>query len=60
MLWDTAAGAAVAIEAGCEVLALDGRPLQYVLADGLRHPGFFVCAHGGRDGCLRALAARGQ
>jgi 3'(2'), 5'-bisphosphate nucleotidase len=61
MLWDTAAGAAVAMEAGCEVVALDGRPLRYLLADGLRHPGFFVCAPGGgRDACLRALAARAR
>ncbi len=58
MLWDTAAGAAVAVEAGCEVVALDGRPLRYDLAAGLRHPGFFVCAPGGgREACLRALAA---
>jgi 3'(2'), 5'-bisphosphate nucleotidase len=58
MLWDTAAGAAVAAEAGCDVVALDGRPLRYLLAAGLRHPGFLVCAPGGSlDACLRALAA---
>ncbi len=41
-LWDTAAGAAVAAEAGCDVVGLDGRPLRYDLADGLLHPGFLV------------------
>jgi 3'(2'), 5'-bisphosphate nucleotidase len=57
-LWDTAAGAAVATEAGCDVLALDGRPLRYDLAQGLKHPGFVVVAPGGgRETCLRALAA---
>ena len=58
MLWDTAAGAAVAAEAGCDVVALDGRPLRYNLAAGLKHPGFLVCAPGGGlQACLRALAA---
>jgi 3'(2'), 5'-bisphosphate nucleotidase len=57
-LWDTAAGTAVAAEAGCDVLALDGRPLSYDLADGLVRPGFLVLAPGGgRQACLRALAA---
>jgi 3'(2'), 5'-bisphosphate nucleotidase len=61
MLWDTAAGAAVAVEAGCDVVALDRRPLRYVLADGLRHPDFLVCAPGGgRDACLRALDTGGR
>jgi 3'(2'), 5'-bisphosphate nucleotidase len=56
-LWDTAAGAAIALEAGCDVVALDGRPLRYDLADGLVIPGFFVSAPGGgREACLRALA----
>ena len=56
-LWDTAAGTAVATEAGCDVLALDGRPLRYDLADGLVRPGFLVLAPGGgREACLRALA----
>jgi len=56
-LWDTAAGTAVATEAGCDVLALDGRPLRYDLADGLVRPGFLVSAPGGgREACLRALA----
>jgi 3'(2'), 5'-bisphosphate nucleotidase len=58
-LWDTAAGAAVATEAGCDVLALDGRPLGYDLAQGLKHPGFVVVAPGGgREACLRALAQK--
>jgi 3'(2'), 5'-bisphosphate nucleotidase len=57
-LWDTAAGAAVATEAGCAVVDLDGRPLRYDLASGLVRPGFLVCAPGGtREACLRALAA---
>jgi 3'(2'), 5'-bisphosphate nucleotidase len=61
MLWDTAAGAAVAMEAGCDVVGPDGRPLRYVLANGLYHPGFFVCAPGGgRDACLSGPVARGQ
>jgi 3'-phosphoadenosine 5'-phosphosulfate (PAPS) 3'-phosphatase len=60
-LWDTAAGAAIATEAGCEVVGLDGRPLRYDLADGLVRPGFLVCAPGGaREACLRALAADGR
>ncbi len=58
MLWDTAAGAAVATEAGCDVVGLDGRPLRYDLTAGLKHAGFLVCAPGGgREACLRALAA---
>jgi 3'(2'), 5'-bisphosphate nucleotidase len=56
-LWDTAAGAAIATEAGCDVVALDGTPLRYDLAGGLVRPGFLVLAPGvGRDACLRALA----
>ena len=55
-LWDTAAGAAIATEAGCEVVALDGTPLRYDLASGLVRPAFLVCAPGGtREACLRAL-----
>ncbi len=57
-LWDTAAGTAVATEAGCEVVALDGTPLRYDLASGLVRPGFLVTAPGGgREACLRALGA---
>jgi 3'(2'), 5'-bisphosphate nucleotidase len=56
-LWDTAAGAAIAAEAGCDVVGLDGRPLLYHLASGLVRPGFLVIAPGsGREACLRALA----
>jgi 3'(2'), 5'-bisphosphate nucleotidase len=55
-LWDTAAGTAIATEAGCEVVALDGTPLRYDLASGLVRPGFLVCAPGGvREACLRAV-----
>ncbi len=41
-LWDTAAGTAIAVEAGCDVVGLDGRPLRYDLADGLVRAGFLV------------------
>jgi len=41
-LWDTAAGAAIAVEAGCSVLALDGAPLSYDPAAGLKREGFLV------------------
>jgi len=41
-LWDTAAGAAVAIAAGCEVVDLAGQPLSYDVADGLKREGFIV------------------
>jgi 3'(2'), 5'-bisphosphate nucleotidase len=59
-LWDTAAGTAIATEAGCEVVALDGTPLRYDLASGLLRPGFLVAAPGGgREACVRALAAGG-
>jgi len=60
-LWDTAAGTAIATEAGCDVLALDGTPLRYDLASGLVRPGFLVSAPGGcREACLRALAVSGR
>ena len=42
-LWDTAAGTAVAREAGCAVAGPDGRDLSYDLAGGIRHAGFLVC-----------------
>ena len=59
-LWDTAAGTAIATEAGCEVVALDGTPLRYDLAGGLVRPGFLVTVPGGtREACVRALAAGG-
>jgi 3'(2'), 5'-bisphosphate nucleotidase len=58
-LWDTAAGAAVALEAGCAVIDLYGEPLRYDLASGLTHAGFLVSAPGPcLDACLKALAAR--
>jgi len=41
-LWDTAAGAAVALGAGCFVVDLAGAPLSYDLRDGIRHSGFLV------------------
>jgi 3'(2'), 5'-bisphosphate nucleotidase len=55
-LWDTAAGTAIAREAGCEVVALDGTPLRYDLASGLVRAGFVVSAPGGAaEACVRAL-----
>ena len=45
-LWDTAAGAAIAVEAGCRVLALDGEPLSYDPAKGLKREGFLVVPQG--------------
>ncbi len=42
MIWDTAAGTAVAREAGCSVLALDGTALSYDLDQDWRHQGFMV------------------
>jgi 3'(2'), 5'-bisphosphate nucleotidase len=41
-LWDTAAGTAIALEAGCRVIGLDGSPLSYDPALGLKRPGFIV------------------
>ncbi|MFO7900367.1 MAG: inositol monophosphatase family protein [Planctomycetota bacterium] len=41
-LWDTAAGTAVAREAGCKVVSLEGEPLGYDLADAIKHHGFLV------------------
>jgi len=45
-LWDTAAGTAIAREAGCAVVDLEGQPLSYDLAGGLTHAGFIVAAPG--------------
>jgi 3'(2'), 5'-bisphosphate nucleotidase len=60
-LWDSAAGAAIAAEAGCHVVGLDGGPLRYDLTGDLVHPGFLVCAPGdGLQACLSALAAVGR
>ncbi len=60
-LWDTAAGTAVATEAGCDVVALDGTPRRYDLASGLVRPGFVVAAPGGAsEASVRALAAAGR
>jgi 3'(2'), 5'-bisphosphate nucleotidase len=60
-LWDTAAGTAIAREAGCDVVALDGSPLRYDLASGLLRPGFLVTAPGGAaQACVAALAAGRQ
>jgi len=57
-LWDTAAGAAIAREAGCVVLDLSGAPLRYDPAFGLTHTGLIVCAPGGcRDACVSALTS---
>jgi len=45
-LWDTAAGTAIAVEAGCAVTDPAGRPLAYDPAAGLRHPAFLVYPKG--------------
>ncbi len=45
-LWDTAAGAAIALEAGCRVLDLNGAPLSYDPAQGLTRDGFLVVPNG--------------
>jgi 3'(2'), 5'-bisphosphate nucleotidase len=59
-LWDSAAGAAIALGAGCAVVGLDGRPLRYDPAGGLKHPGFLVSAPGGcLEACLPALVELG-
>lgn len=41
-LWDTAAGAAIAREAGCRVVDLQGSDLSYDPSEGLKRPGFVV------------------
>lgn len=38
--WDTAAGAAIALEAGCKLVATNGAPLNYDLKRAMKHPGF--------------------
>jgi 3'(2'), 5'-bisphosphate nucleotidase len=43
-LWDTAAGAIVAREAGCEIKTPQGNDLLYQLDKGLKHNGFIVYA----------------
>jgi 3'(2'), 5'-bisphosphate nucleotidase len=55
-LWDTAAGSAIAREAGCDVIAPDGSSLRYDLASGLVRPGFLVTAPGTAQECVAALA----
>jgi 3'(2'), 5'-bisphosphate nucleotidase len=56
-LWDTAAGAALATAAGCDVVDLKGHPLRYHPARGLIHPGFLVAAPGALEACLPALSS---
>lgn len=59
-LWDTAAGSAIALGAGCAVVGLDGHPLRYEPAAGLKHPGFLVSAPGGcLEACRPALVELG-
>lgn len=41
-LWDTGAGAAIATEAGCEIVDLAGQPLNYDPAVAMKHYGFIV------------------
>jgi 3'(2'), 5'-bisphosphate nucleotidase len=45
-IWDTGAGAAVALEAGCRIIDLNGRDLSYDPADGLLREGFIVHPEG--------------
>jgi 3'(2'), 5'-bisphosphate nucleotidase len=44
--WDSGAGAAVAIEAGCELIDTRGEGLSYDLARGLKHSGFILKPRG--------------
>ncbi len=41
-LWDTAAGTAIARQAGCAVVDLEGKELRYETPRGLKHFGFMV------------------
>jgi 3'(2'), 5'-bisphosphate nucleotidase len=45
-LWDTAAGAAIAIEAGCTVVDLAGNDLIYDPRQNIKHAGFIVSPAG--------------
>ena len=45
-LWDTAAGAAIAIEAGCTVVDLAGEDLMYDPGKNIKHGGFVVSPTG--------------
>jgi 3'(2'), 5'-bisphosphate nucleotidase len=59
-LWDTAAGTAIALAAGCAVVGLDGQPLRYDPGAGIKHPGFMVAAPGGcLDACRPAFVEIG-
>ena len=40
--WDTAAGAAIALEAGCTLTDPEGKPLDYDLSRALKHHGFVL------------------
>ncbi|HLA40872.1 MAG TPA: 3'(2'),5'-bisphosphate nucleotidase CysQ [Candidatus Glassbacteria bacterium] len=51
-LWDTAAAAAVALEAGCRVIDLQGAPLDYSGGGGIIHAGFIVYSPGAFAGRL--------
>ncbi len=45
-LWDTAAGAAIALEAGCKVVDLADNDLMYNPAGNIKHAGFIVAPAG--------------
>jgi 3'(2'), 5'-bisphosphate nucleotidase len=45
-LWDTGAGAAIARQAGCRVIDLQGNSLRYAPAEGVLCPGFLVVPEG--------------
>jgi 3'-phosphoadenosine 5'-phosphosulfate (PAPS) 3'-phosphatase len=41
-LWDTGAGTAISLEAGCTVVDLEGKELSYNPSEGLKQYGFIV------------------
>jgi 3'(2'), 5'-bisphosphate nucleotidase len=45
-LWDTAAGSAIALAAGCKVIDLQGTALSYDPGQGIKRPGFIVYPKG--------------
>ncbi len=61
-LWDTAAGTAIAAEAGCDVVGLDGRAAALRPGRRPRAPGLprLRPPASGREACLRALAAAAE
>ncbi len=54
MIWDTAAGYAVASEAGCDIISMEGKPLSYGPEGDLRQKNF-VAFTGRVPGVVRAV-----